>query len=92
MLPVFPCFKILLESIWQCLNNPCYDDLVDNIETVRIYGGFFFKTPILNNGKLNGFSYSKSTLPSVFIFFLKTNFNYNKSTHNRIILKRKLSQ
>lgn len=51
---------------------------------------FFFKTPILNNDKLKWFSYSKPTLPSVFIFFLKTNLNYNKSTYNRIVLKRNL--
>ena len=35
----------------------------------------------------NWFSYSKTTLPSVFIFFLKTNLDYNKSTHNGIILR-----
>lgn len=52
--------------------------------------GFPCKTPILNNDKLNWFSYSMTELPSVFIFFLKTNLNYNKSTHNRIVLKRDL--
>ena len=35
----------------------------------------------------NWFSYSKTTLPSVFIFFLKSNLDYNKSTHNGIILR-----
>ena len=52
--------------------------------------GFSFKTPVLNNDKLNWFSYSKTTLPSVFIFFLKTNLIYSKSTCNRIVLKRNL--
>ena len=35
----------------------------------------------------NWFSYWKTTLPSVFIFFLKTSLDYNKSTHNGIILR-----
>ena len=36
---------------------------------------------------INQFSYSKTTLSSVLIFFLKTNLDYDKSTHSGIILR-----
>lgn len=84
-----PVFQNFTGICWQYLNNLLWwSSSQYRCMRESQFMDFSFKTPILNNDKLKWFSYSKTALTFVSIFFLKTNLNYNKSTHNRFVLKR----